>query len=62
VVPTTTINVEEGEGQNLVVLRAGVSLGELVNGLNALGATPQDLIAILEAIGRRALSADLELM
>jgi flagellar P-ring protein FlgI len=63
VVPDTTIDVQEGEKQNLVVLRAGVSLGELVSGLNALGATPQDLIAILEAIRTAgALSAELELM
>jgi len=63
VVPDTSIHVEEGAKQNLVVLRAGVSLGELVSGLNALGATPQDLIAILEAIRTAgALSADLELM
>jgi flagellar P-ring protein precursor FlgI len=63
IVPDTSIHVEEGAKQNLVVLRAGVSLGELVSGLNALGATPQDLIAILEAIRTAgALGADLELM
>ena len=63
VVPDTTLKVEEGAKQNLVVLRAGVSLGELVAGLNALGVTPQDLIAILQAIqAAGALEADLELM
>jgi flagellar P-ring protein precursor FlgI len=63
VVPDTTLHVEEGNKQNLVVLRTGVSLGELVAGLNALGVTPQDLIAILQAIrAAGALSAELELM
>ena len=45
------------------VLRPGVSLGELVSGLNALGVTPQDLIAILQAIQTSgALQADVEVM
>ena len=49
--------------QNLVLLRPGVSLGELVAGLNALGVTPQDLIAILQAIQTSgALQAELEIM
>jgi len=40
-----------------------VDLGDLVSGLNALGVTPQDLIAILQAIQTAgALSAELEIM
>jgi flagellar P-ring protein precursor FlgI len=40
-----------------------VSLGELVAALNSLGVTPQDLIAILEAIrAAGALQADVEVM
>jgi len=63
VVPDSTIQVEEGAKKNLIVLKPAVSLGELVSGLNALGVTPQDLIAILEAIkAAGALEADLELM
>jgi flagellar P-ring protein precursor FlgI len=63
VVPDTTLRVEEGAKQNLVVLKGGVNLGELVAGLNALGVTPQDLIAILQAIQTAgALEAELELM
>jgi len=63
VVPDTTLKVEEGAKQNLIVLHAGVNLGDLVSGLNALGVTPQDLIAILQAIKTAgALSADQELM
>jgi flagellar P-ring protein precursor FlgI len=63
VVPDTTLSVEEGARQNLVLLQSGVSLGDLVAGLNALGVTPQDLIAILQAVRTAgALEADLELM
>ena len=63
VVPDTTLKVEEGARQKLVVLNAGVSLGDLVSGLNALGVTPQDLIAVLQAIQTAgALSAELEVM
>jgi flagellar P-ring protein precursor FlgI len=63
VVPDTSLKVEEGAKQNLIVLKPGVSLGELVGGLNALGVTPQDLIAILQAVqAAGALQADLELM
>ena len=63
VVPESDIKVEEGKPQNLAVLKAGVSLGQLVSGLNALGVTPQDLIAILQAIKQAgALEADLEIM
>jgi flagellar P-ring protein FlgI len=63
VIPDSTIHVEEGAKQNLMVLQPGVSLGDLVSGLNALGVTPQDLIAILQAIKKAgALSAELEIM
>lgn len=63
VVPDSTITVEEGAKQNLVVLRPGVNLSDLVGGLNALGVTPQDLIAILQAIrSAGALEAELEIM
>jgi flagellar P-ring protein precursor FlgI len=63
VVPDTSIRIEEGPRQGLQLLRAGVSLGELVAGLNALGVTPQDLIAILQAIQTAgALEAELEVM
>jgi flagellar P-ring protein precursor FlgI len=63
VVPDTTLSVEEGNERSLAVLRPGVSLGELVGALNALGVTPQDLIAILEAIrAAGALQAEIEIM
>lgn len=62
VVPRTRITVEEGEDKLLVVPK-GVSLGEVVNGLNAIGVTPRDLIAILQAIKvSGALHAQLEII
>jgi flagellar P-ring protein precursor FlgI len=63
VVPNTDIGVDEGQGNRLAVLPAGVSLQELVNGLNALGVGPRDLIAILQAIkAAGALQADIAVM
>jgi flagellar P-ring protein FlgI len=63
VVPDSTINVEEGKAHHLAVLRGGVNLGQLVGGLNALGVTPQDLVAVLQAIkAAGALDAELEVM
>jgi flagellar P-ring protein precursor FlgI len=51
------------EPGNLTVIEGTVTIGELVRGLNAMGVTPRDLIAILQAIRvSGALSADLEMM
>lgn len=51
------------EGGQLLMLKAGVSLTEVVKALNAIGATPQDLLAILQAIkASGALRADLEII
>ncbi len=49
-VQRTDIQVEEGAERQLAVLNQGVTLQELVNGLNALGIGPRDLITILQAI------------
>ncbi len=49
VVPRTRIGVQE-DGHKLAMVREGVSLQQLVDGLNALGVGPRDLIAILQAI------------
>ena len=63
VVPDSTIKVDEGAKRNLALLKPGVSLGDVVAGLNALGVSPQDLIAILQAIkAAGALEAELEMM
>jgi len=47
--PKTTVAATEDAG-NLVVLPMGVNLGEIARALNAIGATPRDLIAIFQAI------------
>jgi flagellar P-ring protein precursor FlgI len=44
-------------------MKTGVSLQQLVNGLNALGVSPRDMIAILQAIkAAGALQAEIEAM
>lgn len=47
--PLTQTEVIEEDGQ-LMVVPEGVSIGEVANALNAIGATPRDLIAIFQAI------------
>jgi flagellar P-ring protein precursor FlgI len=62
-VPRTEINVEEGQQNKLAVLQPGVTLQELVNGLNALGIGPRDLLTILQAVKTAgALQAQIEVM
>lgn len=59
VTPETDVRVAEDTGE-LVVLEQGVSIGEVASALNAIGATPRDLIAIFQAIkAAGALYADL---
>jgi flagellar P-ring protein FlgI len=63
VVPRTNIQVDEQQDRRMAVLPTGVSLRELVDGLNALGVGPRDMISILQAIKTAgALQADIELM
>jgi flagellar P-ring protein precursor FlgI len=62
VVPRTNVEVRE-DRRRMAVLREGVTLQELVDGLNALGVSPRDLIAILQAIkASGALQAEIEVM
>lgn len=59
---TADIEIKEKKGE-LVMMKAGASLGEVVKALNAVGATPQDLLAILQAMkAAGALKADLEII
>ncbi|MCW5687716.1 MAG: flagellar basal body P-ring protein FlgI [Pseudolabrys sp.] len=61
-VPRTSVKVQE-DGKKLAVVRDGVSLQQLVDGLNALGIGPRDMIAILQAIkSAGAIQADIEVM
>jgi flagellar P-ring protein precursor FlgI len=62
VVPRTSIGVQE-DGKKLALVKDGVSLQQLVDGLNSLGIGPRDLIAILQAIkAAGAIQADIEVM
>jgi flagellar P-ring protein precursor FlgI len=62
VTPRTRVGVTE-EGKKLAVVKEGVSLQQLVDGLNALGIGPRDLISILQAIkAAGAIQADIEVM
>ena len=63
VVPRTNIQIDDGHGNKMAVLHEGVSLQKLVDGLNALGVGPRDIISILQAIkAAGALQADIEVI
>jgi Flagellar basal-body P-ring protein len=60
--PNTNLNANLSESA-LSVVNESVSLQELVDGLNALGISPRDLIAILQAIkATGALQAEIEVL
>jgi flagellar P-ring protein precursor FlgI len=62
VVPRSRLGVTE-EGKKLALVQEGVSLQQIVDGLNALGIGPRDLISILQAIkAAGAIQADIEVM
>ncbi len=60
-VPQTEMGVDEQNKR--LMLMEGATLNELVDGLNAIGATPRDLISILRTLkAAGALMADLEVI
>ncbi len=62
-VPRTQISVDDSKGNKMAVLHEGVSLQSLVDGLNALGVGPRDIISILQAIkAAGALQADIQVI
>ncbi len=62
-VPRTQISVDTGEDRRLAVLDDAVTLQDLVDGLNALGIGPRDMISILQAIkAAGAMQAEIEVM
>jgi len=63
VVPRTNVEVDTQPERKLVVLETGATLDALVDGLNALGVGPRDMIAIIQAIkAAGALQAEIEVM
>jgi flagellar P-ring protein precursor FlgI len=61
-VPRTQVGVVE-DGKKLALVKDGVSLQQLVDGLNGLGIGPRDMISILQAIkAAGAIQADIEVM
>jgi flagellar P-ring protein precursor FlgI len=63
VVPRTEVGVTTDSDRKLAMFKSGVSLQELVDGLNALGVGPRDLISILQALkAAGALQAEIEVM
>lgn len=62
VVPNTQIELRQ-EGGGLQRVQTSANLADVVRALNALGATPQDLLSILQAMkSAGALRADLEII
>lgn len=58
----TNIDIKQEPGK-LILIPGSAKLADVVNALNALGATPQDLLAILQAIkAAGALNAELEVI
>ena len=58
----TTVTVNE-PGDKLINVQQGTTLGDVIKALNALGVTPRDLIAILQALkAQGALQAELEIL
>lgn len=57
-----TVEIKADKG-NLLHLKRGVDLGEVVKALNSIGVTPQDMLAILQAMkSAGALHAELEVI
>lgn len=62
VTPESELVVQEGKNP-IFLVESGVSIGELVKALNALGVSPRDLIAIFQALkAAGALQAELEII
>ncbi|GAB5390448.1 MAG: flagellar basal body P-ring protein FlgI [Alphaproteobacteria bacterium] len=62
-VPRTDVEVDDDSDRRIAVLKSGISLQELVQGLNALGVGPRDVITILQAIkASGAMQAEIEVL
>jgi len=62
VTQTPSVSIKKDAGK-VIELNKGASLAEVVKAMNAIGATPQDLLAILQALkAAGSLRADLEII
>jgi flagellar P-ring protein precursor FlgI len=63
VVPRTNLTASEDPNRKLALVQENVTLRDLINGLNALGIGPRDMISILQAIkASGALQAEIEVI
>ena len=61
--PRTNVVVDDQNDRKLGILSTGINLRQLVNGLNALGIGPRDMISILQTIkAAGALQAEIEVL
>ena len=62
VVQQGNVDIKKDAGK-VIMLKGGASLAEVVKALNAIGASPQDLLAILQAMkAAGSLRAELEII
>jgi flagellar P-ring protein precursor FlgI len=62
VVPQSTVEMQQ-DGGRMYMFKGGTSLESIVRAVNAVGAAPGDIVAILEALKRAgALRAELEVI
>jgi flagellar P-ring protein precursor FlgI len=63
VVPRSRVSADDESSHKLAIVEQGITLRDLVDGLNALGIGPRDMISILQAIkAAGALQAEIEVM
>ncbi len=62
-VQRTDLAIDDGAGNRMTIVESGVSLQSLIEGLNALGIGPRDMITILQTIkAAGALQAEIEVL
>lgn len=62
-VDRTAVQIDDQADKKVAVMPSGVSLQELVHGLNALGVGPRDIISILQAVkAAGAMQAEIEVI
>ncbi|MEL7490476.1 MAG: flagellar basal body P-ring protein FlgI [Pseudomonadota bacterium] len=61
--PDTDVAIDDGGAKNIAIVEDNVALSDLIEGLNALGVSPKDLIDILKAVkASGALHSELEII